>query len=206
MRTATDETRKAPRGRAGPDAIALLKADHAAVKKLFKEYDKLREGNARTVEKTEVATRICQELTVHATLEEEIFYPALRDALDAQDVLNEAEVEHASAKDLIGQIEQMEAGDELYDARVIVLGEYIDHHVEEEEGEMFQQARKAGVDMQALGDAMAARKEELKAELGLAESEEAGDDAEEVDADEDEDEDEDDEEEAASPKSSRKAH
>src|SRR6186713_2953955 len=105
MRTATEETRKPARGRAGPDAIALLKADHAAVKELFKEYEQLCEGGARSVEKTGVATRICQELTVHATLEEEIFYPALREALDDQDILNEAEVEHATAKDLIAQIE-----------------------------------------------------------------------------------------------------
>ena len=208
MRTATAENRKAARGSAGPDAITLLRSDHAGVRKLFREYRKLCEGNGRTVERSELANRICEELTVHAILEEEIFYPALREALDHQDILNEAEVEHATAKDLISQIEQAEPGDELYDARVIVLGEYIDHHVDEEEGEMFRQARKAGVDLQALGGAMALRRQELIDELGLAEADdddaaedEDEDDEEEFedenaldDEDEDEDEDDDDEE------------
>jgi len=196
MRTTTAESKKTSRGRAGPDAIALLKADHAAVKKMFKEYKKLCEGDARTVEKSELASQICMELTVHATLEEEIFYPALRAALEEQDLLDEAEVEHASAKDLIAQIEQMEPGAELYDAKVTVLGEYINHHVEEEEGEMFKQARKAEVDLRALGDEMATRQQELKAELGL--------DAEDDESEESDEEIEDDEDGATPAKSSRK--
>lgn len=197
MRTATDEAKKpATRGaRGGPDAIALLKADHAAVKELFKEYNQLCEGDGEETDKGEVATRICQELTVHATIEEEIFYPALREALDDQDLLDEAEVEHASAKDLIAQLEQMEPGDNLYDAKVIVLGEYIDHHVKEEEGEMFPKAKKSGVDLTALGAEMATRQQELKSELGLAEDDEADEDDEEADDDEDEEDDADTEDE-----------
>lgn len=153
------------------DALALLKADHAAVKKLFKEYEKLCKEEADDEEKGELATRICQELTVHATIEEELFYPALRDAIDEQDLLDEAEVEHASAKDLISQIEQMNAGDELFDAKVTVLGEYINHHVKEEEGEMFKEARKTDVDLRALGEELQTRQQELKAAVGLDDEE-----------------------------------
>ncbi len=198
MRTATAETRKTARGRAGPDAIALLKADHAAVKKLFKDYKKLCEGDARTLEKSEVAIQICQDLTVHATIEEEIFYPALRATLDEQDLLDEAQVEHATAKDLIAQIEQMEPDSELYDAKVIVLGEYINHHVEEEEGEMFKQARKSGVDLQVLGDEMAARQQELKADMGT-ENEEADEDQDDEEEYEEEEEEAEEEQEPARP-------
>lgn len=155
----------------GPDAIALLKADHEAVKKLFKQFSKLCKEDGRSVEKSETVNQICQELTVHATIEEEIFYPALREALEEQDLLDEAEVEHATAKDLIAQIQQAAPGDELFDARVIVLGEYIEHHVKEEEGEMFRQARKAGVDMKELGAQLQDRQTQLKGEMGLDEEE-----------------------------------
>jgi hemerythrin superfamily protein len=91
-------------------------------------------------------------LTVHAEAEEEIFYPAAREAIEEQDLLDEAEVEHASAKDLIAQIEAMDSSDPLYDAKVTVLGEYIDHHVEEEEKEMFPKVKKAKLDLEALGE------------------------------------------------------
>src|SRR5690606_9261313 len=106
----------------------------------------------------------------------EIFYPALREVLEEQDLLDEAEVEHATAKDLITQLEGMDADEPLYDAKVTVLGEYINHHVKEEEGEMFKQAKSAKVDLSELGEELATRKEELKAEMGL--DEEAEDDEE----------------------------
>lgn len=171
--------KKGTRGsESGSDALALLKADHAAVKKLFKEYDKAASSDGDEATRGELATRICLELTVHARIEEEIFYPALRDALDEQDLLDEAEIEHASAKDLIDQLESMTPDDELYDARVTVLGEYIDHHVQEEEGEMFKEARKAGIDLKELGDQMRARQEELKEELGLGPEDEGEEDRE----------------------------
>jgi hemerythrin superfamily protein len=145
------------------DAIELLKADHAAVKKLFKAYEKLVKDEAESSEKQELAEQICLMLTVHATIEEEIFYPAARAALEEQDLLDEAEVEHASAKELIAQIESASPDEELYDAKVTVLGEYIDHHVKEEEGEMFPLVKKAKLDIDQLGEEMAARKEELLA-------------------------------------------
>ena len=152
-----------PRAAKSDDAITLLTADHDKVKKLFKSFEKLTDANAD--KKEELVAEICTELTVHATIEEEIFYPAAREALEDQDLLDEAEVEHASAKELIAQLEDMKPGDELYDAKVTVLGEYIDHHVKEEQEEMFPKIRKAKLDLNALGVQMKARKEELMAEL-----------------------------------------
>jgi len=100
-------------------------------------------------------------LTVHATIEEEIFYPAARDAIDDESLLNEAEVEHQSAKDLIAQIQASDPSDPLYDAQVKVLGEYVNHHVEEEEGELFPRVKEADLDLDELGAEMSARQEEL---------------------------------------------
>ena len=119
-----------------------------------------------------MATQICNELTVHTKIEEEIFYPAMRQALDEEDLLNEAEVEHASCKDLIAQIRKMSADDDMYAAKVIVLGEYIDHHVEEEHSEMFPKAKKAKkLDLKALGERMAARKSDLMSSMGMDDEE-----------------------------------
>jgi hypothetical protein len=146
------------------DATALLERDHAEVKKLFKQYEKLADAEADGGERQTLAQQICMMLTVHATIEEEIFYPAAREAEVDDDVLDEAEVEHASAKDLIAQIEAMSPDDELYDAKVTVLGEYIDHHVQEEEGEMFPKCRRAKMDLAALATELAERKAELMAE------------------------------------------
>lgn len=149
-----------------PNAIELLTDDHKEVKKLFTAYDKLVKDEASSKEKQTLAHQICTMLTVHTTIEEEIFYPAARAALAQQDLLDEATVEHASAKELISQIESMEPGDDLYDAKVTVLGEYIDHHVKEEETEMFPKARKAKMPLEELGEDMAARKQELVAASG----------------------------------------
>jgi hemerythrin superfamily protein len=154
---------------ASHDAVQLLTADHKEVKQLFKQYEKLVDQEADDAEKKQLAEQICGMLTVHATIEEEIFYPAAREQLDEQDLLDEAEVEHASAKDLIAQIQSMEPSEELYDAKVTVLGEYIDHHVKEEEGEMFPKVKKTELDLKALGEELAARKQELMAESGAAE-------------------------------------
>ena len=150
------------------DACTLLDTDHKAVKKMFKTYEELAGSKARGAaqKKLELAHQICQELTVHATVEEEIFYPALREALKETDILAEAEVEHAGAKDLIAQIEAMEEADEMFDAKVKVLGEYVDHHVKEERGQIFPKARAARkLDLLAMRDAMMARKEELMGEM-----------------------------------------
>lgn len=151
-------TKAATRAQARPvDAIKLLKDDHKQVKAWFKEFDKTDDD----AKKQQLADSICMALTVHAQIEEEIFYPAAYEALDEDDMIDEAEVEHASAKQLIADIEASKVGEPLFDARVTVLGEYIDHHVEEEENEMFPECKASGMDLKALGERMAARKAEL---------------------------------------------
>jgi hemerythrin superfamily protein len=142
-----------------PDAVALLKADHEKVAGLFEDFEKAT-GDAK---KQKLADEICMELTVHAKIEEEIFYPACEGKVE-EDLLKEAYVEHDGAKLLIAEIEAGSPSDEFFDAKVKVLGEQIEHHVEEEEARvegLFSQARKAGVDMDSLGEEMAARKAEL---------------------------------------------
>jgi len=142
------------------DAVALLKQDHDEVKAMFEQYQAL--GDRAFVAKQKLAEKICLELTRHAMAEEEIFYPAVRaDAEDAEDLVDEATVEHASAKELIAQIHSMDPHDDLYDAKVKVLGEYIDHHVQEEENQMFPQAKDSGIDLMELGQQIQARKDEI---------------------------------------------
>jgi len=143
------------------DAVDLLDADHIAVKKLFTAYQTLCDNDGSADEKSELAAQICKELTVHAQIEEEIFYPELREAIDGEALLDEAEVEHATAKDLIAQISDMNPDDDLYDAKVTVLGEYIDHHVKEEREEMFVKARKSKLDLVAMAEELSQRKMEL---------------------------------------------
>jgi hypothetical protein len=148
---------------ANQDAVALLKADHRTVEDLFAKFEKASGDNR----KKEIADQICMELTVHAMIEEEIFYPAC-DGKVEEDLLSEAYVEHDGAKVLIAEIQAGTPKDDYFDAKVKVLQEQIEHHVEEEEKRMeglFSQARKAGVDMDALGEQLAARKEELKAKF-----------------------------------------
>ena len=143
------------------DAIALLKADHRTVEDLFAQFESA-SGDGR---KRKIAEQICLELTVHAQIEEEIFYPACEGKVE-EDLIKEAYVEHDGAKVLIAEIEAGGPDDEFYDAKVKVLSEQIEHHVEEEEKRMegmFSQARKAGLDMDTLGDQLRARKEELVA-------------------------------------------
>lgn len=146
------------------DACTFLDADHKAVKKMFKAYEELTQSRARDAsqKKLDLAREICQALTVHAAIEEEIFYPALREVLKEQDLLAEAQVEHAGAKDLIAQIESMDQVDDMFDAKVTVLGEYIDHHVKEERNEIFPKARAArGLDLAGMREELQARKESL---------------------------------------------
>jgi hypothetical protein len=144
------------------DAIKLLSADHREVEELFEKFEKAtRDGT-----KQKIARQICTELKIHAQIEEEIFYPALRGKISDDD-LDEAIVEHDGAKVLINDIEAAEADDDYYDAKVKVLQEEIEHHVKEEEKQqdnMFSQARKTDVDLVALGEQLAARKQELKAQ------------------------------------------
>jgi hypothetical protein len=143
------------------DAIALLKADHREVEGWFGDYEDLEDGK----EKAALSAKICTALKVHTQIEEEIFYPAARAATGDGDLLDEATVEHAGAKDLIAQIEAMKVGDDLYDAKVKVLGEQVKHHVKEEEGELFPEARESRMDLVTLGERLAARKKELMAKL-----------------------------------------
>ena len=142
------------------DAIELLTQDHQKVKDMFEQYEALSDRSLAS--KRKLALAICLELTKHATAEEEIFYPAVREASkSSEDLVDEATVEHASAKELIAQIVAMEPGEDLYDAEVKVLSEQIEHHVQEEEEEMFPKARKAKLDLQSLGAEIAARKAQI---------------------------------------------
>jgi len=154
--------------RSQPDACSLLDADHRKVKKMFKDYEELSKSKAASAsqKKRDLANEICMELTVHAQIEEEIFYPALREAIKDTDLLDEAEVEHASAKDLIAQIKDGVDIDDKFDAKVTVLGEYIDHHVKEERNEIFTKARAAKkLDLVAMREQLQTRKEELMSEM-----------------------------------------
>ena len=152
-----------------PLALEMLEADHRKVEGLFAQYEDEKEGEESV--KEELARRICGELTVHAQVEEEIFYPWLRENLDEEkmELIEEALVEHASAKDLIAQLEGASGIDEAYDAKVKVLSEYIKHHVKEEENEIFKEVRDLREELDAVGQEMAARKAELMEELGLEE-------------------------------------
>jgi iron-sulfur cluster repair protein YtfE (RIC family) len=151
-----------------PDAIDLLKKDHDEVDELLKDYAALTDDEAdprADGDRRELSTRICGLLAVHAMIEEEIFYPAARRAGVKASLLNEAQVEHASAKELIAQIGASKVSDPLYDARVTVLGEYIRHHVKEEEHELFPDCRKAEMNMSELGAQLEKRKAELMRKL-----------------------------------------
>lgn len=150
------------------DAIALLTGDHQKVKGLFSKFEKLKDSEGDE-EKTDIVATICNELKIHTAIEEEIFYPAVRKAIDDADLMDEALVEHAGAKELIAQLKAMDPEDDLYDAKVTVLGEQIDHHVKEEEGTMFPKAKKAKVDTAALGTKMLKRKMGLMQEMGISE-------------------------------------
>jgi hemerythrin superfamily protein len=172
MNMATTRTRKSangkrsatrPRKAAAPrqrDAISILRADHKLVDDLFKQYEKSRSDTRKQA----LVDQICSALTVHAKVEEEIFYPAMRGAQKDQDMMDEADIEHASAKELIAQLEAGKPGDDHYDAKVKVLGEYIRHHVKEEQGEMFPKAQKSKLDLMQLGSEIDTRKAELMAE------------------------------------------
>jgi hypothetical protein len=147
------------------DAIKLLMHDHSEVHALFLKYKKLAAKRASGDERQPLAEQICLLLTVHSTIEEEIFYPAARAAAVDADLLDEAEVEHSSCKALIAQIRDMGPDEDRYDATVTVLREYIDHHVKEEQDEMFPKCAKSSMDLAAVGALLSARKQELMAEM-----------------------------------------
>lgn len=145
-------------------ALKLLQQDHHLVAEALEEFE-----SAEQEEKQAIAQRICKMLTVHAQIEEELLYPAARDALHEEDahLVAEARVEHASIKDLIGQIEDREQVDEQFEAKVCVLGEYVKHHVSEEENEIFPRLERSSLDLEALGERLEERKRELMGEEGM---------------------------------------
>ena len=161
MSTATKAIRS-PKSPTAKDAIAQLKADHARVSGLFAMYEKARSPDRKRA----LVSDICTELSVHAQIEEEIFYPEVKAALEDHMLVPEATVEHASLRDLVAQIEAVEPKGDMYDAKVKVLSEYVKHHVKEEQNAMFPKVRASSLDLIALGSRMAARKAELLAMRG----------------------------------------
>lgn len=157
--TATKTTANPKSSIAAPDAIGMLKADHTAVSHLFAEYEKTRS----IPNKKALVAQICTALSVHAQIEEEIFYPAVKAALKDKLLVPEATVEHAGVKELIAQIEGVEPDGEMYDAKVKVLSEYVKHHVKEEQNEMFPKVKASSLDLVGLGARMATRKDDLMA-------------------------------------------
>ena len=155
------------------DAIDLLDADHKAVKKLFIDFNGLVEEDASPAEKQAIALKICRELTVHAQLEEQVFYPRVREAIGDDALMDEAVLEHAQAKDLIAQIEEMEADDEAFDATVKQLGDDIDHHVQEEREQIFMKAKLAALDLRGMVPDLVKRKQLLKKKAAAASKEAA---------------------------------
>jgi hemerythrin superfamily protein len=157
--TKSTKARTAAKRAADMDAIALLKADHREVEGWFEDF----ENTESAPKKKKLAAQICKALTVHAQIEEEIFYPACRDAGISEDMMDEADIEHDGAKKLIAEIEAGGPGDDHWDARVKVLSEMIKHHVKEEEQRdgMFAKAKKSDLDLEELGAELKARKAEL---------------------------------------------
>ena len=156
------------------DAIEMLREDHRKVEKLFAQFEKLDREDPDAC--TEIVQQACTELKIHATVEEELFYPAVREAFEEEDtaLIDEAEVEHDTAKMLIARLESLDMDDPHYAATFTVLSEYIKHHVKEEEGEIFPKAKKAKLDFEELGARMRARKDELMEDIGAADTAAAG--------------------------------
>jgi hemerythrin superfamily protein len=158
------------------DALDILAEDHQKVLKMFEQFRKMKKkADADEQEMQTLVETACAELTIHSQVEEELFYPSLRNASDADDLLDEAEVEHASAKQLITELAAMQPGDDLYDAKFTVLGEYVKHHIDEEEHQLFPKAKKAKMDLESLGEEIRTRKQELRDELGVGLGEEEED-------------------------------
>jgi hemerythrin superfamily protein len=154
-----------------PEPMEMLMEDHKKVQKLFKQFEKLHKQDGDEESKREIVEQCCMELKVHAEVEEQVFYPAAREALEEQDLVEEALVEHASAKDLIAKLEGMDGSEESYDATFTVLGEYVNHHVKEEEEEMFPKVKRAKLDWEALAEQMEQRKMQMQQQLGMVEDE-----------------------------------
>jgi iron-sulfur cluster repair protein YtfE (RIC family) len=147
-----------------PDALQLLMTEHREVKAMFQQYQKLADAGGKGDERMLLASQVCVALALHTQVEEEILYPAAREALTSdEDIVDEAYVEHAGAKTLIAQLKTMTSDQPLFDAKVKVLGEYIDHHVKKEESEFFPKLRRSALGLEALGERIAQRKRQLMA-------------------------------------------
>lgn len=154
------KTRFSDKSLSHKDAISLLKKDHREMEAAFKMFDKL--DAKKTAEKKQLADKIGTELLKHMTVEEEIFYPAIKDSIKSvDDVVNEGIVEHAAAKVLIKEIKAMQGDEELFDSKVHVLAEQVEHHVKEEEKDMFPKVEKSSIDLDKLGQQLAERKAKL---------------------------------------------
>lgn len=149
-----------------PNAIELLEADHREAEALFEEFEKAKDAGDNQA-KFEIATKVCAALLIHMEIEETIFYPAARDATGDDDKLNEAQVEHDGAKKLIAEIGKLKPEDPMFDAKVKVLSEQIEHHVEEEENELFPETKKSDMDLEAIGEQLEEAKSALKAQHGI---------------------------------------
>jgi hemerythrin-like domain-containing protein len=149
-----------------PEPVEMLMEDHRKVQKAFKQFEKMKDQDDQE-SKRDLVEHTCAELKVHTQLEEELFYPAAREGLEDGELVAEALIEHGSAKQLIEQLESIDVGDETYDATFTVLGEYVNHHIEEEQGEMFPKLKKADLDWDSLAAEMRQRKRQLQEEMGL---------------------------------------
>ena len=161
-----ERTTQKPATAVKSNAFTLLKEDHKKVKKLFKEFQSIKKRDDSDERKSELVKELCREITVHSQIEEEIFYPSARQAIGDEDVMEEAGIEHASVKQLVSQLGSMEPGDPHYDAIVKVMGEYVEHHVREEEDQMFPMLKKAKLDAKGLGEQITKRKGELMGDTG----------------------------------------
>ena len=171
-KTATKSTRRSIAKTSSEDALHLLAEDHKNVIEMFDEFAQMKKKNDNDEEaKQMLVESACAELSIHTQVEEEIFYPAARDAIDDMDLLDEAEVEHASARQLITELASMQPDDDLYDAKFTVLGEYVKHHIEEEEKQLFPKLKKVKIDLVELGEEIRERKLELREELGVTSQE-----------------------------------
>ena len=169
QRRSTTNSSRAPRSSGSDDAVSMLMEDHKKVQKLFRDFDKAHDKqDDETCQ--QIVELVCAELEVHTTLEEELFYPAAREVLgEDEELIDEAEIEHRSAKDLIAELRVMDAADQKFAPTFTVLAEYVKHHIKEEEGEIFPKVKKAKLDVDSLGEEMQTRKTQLIQEGRLGE-------------------------------------
>ena len=168
MKSNAKKQDRSPATPAAPSAIELLTEEHTRVKSIFRQFENVKEGGGSKEKKAALVREACDALTIHALIEEEIFYPAVRRATGDADTMDEADVEHDCAKDLIAQLRGMGPDDDHFDAKFIVLAEMVRHHIKEEESVMFPEARNSSVNLDALGRRMFLRRQELEREAGLA--------------------------------------